>query len=189
MKKMLILVVALMMLVGCNADTLESKMAGEWLLMERHMIIEFDDLDQNYVEFKDTFDLESQVQTRYIRYSADEEYVLDSEYPNITSFYTQTFDEENATVANYVKTEVTHYNVTYTEDTIHYIIDESKSSKEYVDVYEVNGFDNKVTFEDENMILELNLTAEDFADDPNYASVISINATMTLIEHESKPIE
>jgi hypothetical protein len=191
MKKIgVILLVLMFFLVGCKeepkATGLEAELTGQWLLTERHMVIEFDTEENNYVEFKDTFDLPTQVQARYIRYDANEEYELDFEHMNATSFYTQTFDATSCAVENYVKTEVSHYVIEYGEDQIFYKLDEEKSNKEYVDVYETNGFYNKVSFEDGNLILTLVLTAEDFEGDANYEEVKRIESTMILTPYEEE---
>jgi hypothetical protein len=151
MKKILIIVLALsMMLVACDdsKDTLEEKLEGKWLLLERQMVIEFDTVEDDYVEFKDTFDLESQVQARHIRYNPEDEFELDFEHMNITSFYVQSFGEGYSDVENYIQTENTYYTAEYREDEVFYKLDEERSNREYVDSYEINGFTNKVEFKD-----------------------------------------
>lgn len=208
MKKLLVLVLSVFLLIGCTAteEVLESSLvdqvAGKWLLSERHMIIEFKESDEpdaiSYVEFKDSFDLESQVQARHIRYSPEEEYVLDSERVNATAFYTQTFTDTTCAVENFIQSENTYYTITYGDGEIHYKLDETKSDPNYVDKYEVNGFVNKVTFVGDAMELELILTEADLSDDPNYEVVKEIRATMVLIpyvapegfeEETSDPVE
>jgi hypothetical protein len=186
MKKIIVLVLIALMLVGCNSNSLEKKMSGEWLLVERHMVIEFTTEEDNYVEFKDSFELEGQMQTRHIKYNPEDEFELESERQNGTSFYTQTFTSETAAIENLPKTENTYYLVTYGEDEIFYEIDESKTQKKYVDVYEQNGFSNKVSFDGKNLVLTLELDAEDFGDDPGYATVKSIVATMVLRPFEGR---
>lgn len=181
MKKLLVICAILVLaLVGCQKDTLQAKMEGEWLLLERHMVIEFDSEENNYVEFKDTFDLPSQVQSRQVRYSKDDEFELDFEHPNITSIYTQTFGKDYSSVENYVKTEITHYTAEYRENEVFYQLDEEKSNREYVDQYEINGFTNQVKFDGDKMILTMELDAEDFKDDPAYEGVKKITGTMIL---------
>ncbi|MBN2795693.1 MAG: hypothetical protein JXR88_09820 [Clostridia bacterium] len=190
MKKLgVILLVLIFFLVGCKeekATGLEADMSGTWLLTERHMTIEFDTDENNYVEFKDTFELPSQLHTRYIRYNAEDEFALDFEKINAPSIYTQTFASSSCDIENYLKSEKTSYIVEYGENEVFYKLDEEKSNKEYFDAYESNGFYNQVSFEDGKMILKLLLTAEDFVDDIDYENVKKIEATMVLEPYEEE---
>lgn len=195
MKKLWILLLVLTFaLVGCQdqeevAQGLEGQLQGVWLMTERHMVIEFDSEENNYVEFKEAYDIDSQVQTRYIRYDVNDEYVLDSEYVNITSFYTHTYDGDECAIENYVVTEGTHYKVEYRDDQVYFVLDEEKSNPELAQVFEINGFTNDVTFDGDTLVMTYELTVDDFGDDPGFAGVKSIKATSRLVPHVKTDFE
>jgi len=181
MKRILVLLLFIVLLVGCSSPTasLEEKLSGEWLVTDKFVEYQLDDGSIQYLGIHDSYNYFNFTITRKAKQNPDDDYIKSHEFEGKELFYKLSFEEGISVLRNFTNSDVRVYDMDFISDnTFFNKLNLSKSKSDLIDQFTDDGYEVTVNFINEDTIeLSYFLDEEQFKDNDMFEGIISLNAT------------